>query len=798
MNKKLLKSFAAAAMSVLAIACAKEQVGPGEGAMVEATFNVDVPEAIGTKAIGDGLTASKLYYQVFDAEGNVIEGLGVQTAELSGKKATVSFQLIKDQIYNFIFWAQTAETGYYTIDETEGLKKITADYTTHKGANDENRDAFFAVEKAITINGPITKTVTLKRPFAQINVATTDVLKAGETTVHVDFRGATSAVTVKNVPTVFSPLADELSSQVNALQFASAAIPGGDFAVTGSTETYKYLAVNYVFAPVDGTVYDVEAALNVAGKDVTVKVPSVPAKRNYRTNIYGNLLTTTADFNVEIDPGFAGEENISPIIVNGVAYQTLDAAVAAAKTGEQTIIALSQDMAGNGVKTIKGQDVVIDLGGHTFDIDGSLVGSTGTETSGFQLLKGSKVTFKNGTLKSKKASLLIQNYSDLTLENVTLDATGGVALYVLSNNHGTVKIIGSSSILAPEGKHAFDVYYWPPVYSDGVNVYVNTTGIIRGAIEYACVNDEAEDACNKKTSLVIENAVLEDSKLETKLMTPNIKIVRSLFADEAAAAAWIPAGYKLITDGDYYGISLPTVASQEELNAAIADVAEGETATVYLEAGEYDIIKSGCKGDIVVKGKDKTTTIVRVPNESRGYDNKSISFENVTLNCENTYINDGRESQFPRTDLHFTNCNINGLFAAIGSTTTSFKECTFTANDYAIKYYGGDESSKLIVDKCQFNTHGKGILMFNEAAYVYDAEIINCTFEASAVIKGKAAIQMHTESGIKGKLSITNSSATGFDSSINNGLWNEINNNTKVHTTLFNVTVDGNQVQTAK
>ena len=66
MNKKLLKSFAAAAMSVLAIACAKEQVGPVEGAMVEATFSVDVPGVIGTKA-GEGTKATKLYYQVFDA-----------------------------------------------------------------------------------------------------------------------------------------------------------------------------------------------------------------------------------------------------------------------------------------------------------------------------------------------------------------------------------------------------------------------------------------------------------------------------------------------------------------------------------------------------------------------------------------------------------------------------------------------------------------------------------------------------------------------------------------------------------
>lgn len=747
MYKNLLKSIAFAALALVAGACAKDNEkleGPST-----VTFEVSTPE-IATKAIGDGMTATKLYYQVFDADGNVIDGLGVQSKDLVSGKTSVSFQLIKDQTYNFVFWAQTAEAGYYTVTD---LRTITANYEG-KNSNDENFDAFFAVEKAITINGPITKTVTLKRPFAQINVATTGVLKAGETTVNVDFTGATSAVTVKGVPTVFSPLTDELSSPVNALQFASAAIPEGNFAVTGSTETYKYLAVNYVFAPVDGTVYDVEAALNVAGKDVTVKVPSVPAKRNYRTNIYGNLLTTTADFNVVIDPGFAGDENISPIIVNGVAYQTLDAAVAAAKTGEQTIIALSQDMAGNGVKTIKGQDVVIDLGGHTFDIDGSLVGSTGTETSGFQLLKGSKVTFKNGTLKSKKASLLIQNYSDLTLENVTLDATGGVALYVLSNNHGTVKIIGSSSILAPEGKHAFDVYYWPPAYSDGVNVYVNTTGIIRGAIEYACFNDEAEDACNKKTSLVIENAVLEDSKLETKLMTPNIKIVRSLFADEAAAAAWIPAGYKLITDGDYYGISLPTVASQEELNAALANAVAGEALTVKLNEGEFttygNTIAKGKTITYVGEGVDKTTFVcgrdLTKPGEYKAdysLENSDATFINLTLDVGNAdYLGYIRPNS-----LMFENCVIVGRLSYMGTGKVTFKNCVFNqiAEDYNIWTYSGTD---FLFDGCTFNSPGKCINAYKDGGQCeYKITIRNCHFVSTKV--NKSVVELKANSSHK-------------------------------------------------
>lgn len=747
MNTKFFKSLAAVAVSVLTVGCAKEQ-GSQEGP-ANVTFEIENPVAV-TKAIGDGTTAKKLYYQVFDAAGNPITGLPVQNKTLSSLKTTVSFQLVKDQKYNFIFWAQTPENGYYTIDGTEGLKKITADYEG-KNSNDENFDAFFAVEKALTINGPITKTITLKRPFAQINIATTDILKAGDTKVNVNFTGATSAVTVKGVPTVFSPLTDEFSVSVDA-QFASAAIPEGNFSVTGSTDTYKYMAVDYVFAPVDGTVYDVEAAFNVDGKDVTVKVPSAPAKRNYRTNIYGNLLTATADFNVVIDPGFAGEENISPIIVNGVAYQTLDAAVAAAKTGEQTIIALSQDMAGNGVKTIKGQDVVIDLGGHTFDIDGSLVGSTGTVTSGFQLLKGSKVTFKNGTLKSKKASLLIQNYSDLTLENVTLDATGGVALYVLSNNHGTVKIIGSSSILAPEGKHAFDVYYWPPAYSDGVNVYVNTTGIIRGAIEYACVNDEAEDACNKKTSLVIENAVLEDSKLETKLLTPNIKIARSLFADEAAAAAWIPAGYKLITDGDHYGISLPTVASQDELNDELASVSTEGKGSICLGEGEFSLCNNTSQSSIAQnktlefmgRGVDKTTYTIG-DGKNVGGDGfcdysireSDVTFKNMTVKLYKP--NENYQGFAYAKNIKFVNCKIDGRMSYLGVGDAIFENCTFvqTEKDYNLTTWSG---KKIVFDNCIFNSPSGRFINVYRVKDDFDVFVKNCTFNSDE--KSKSALEL--------------------------------------------------------
>lgn len=66
MNKNLFKTFAIAAMAVLAGACAKEQVGPGEGAMVEATFDVDVPGVeVSTKGLSDAASVNELICQVF-------------------------------------------------------------------------------------------------------------------------------------------------------------------------------------------------------------------------------------------------------------------------------------------------------------------------------------------------------------------------------------------------------------------------------------------------------------------------------------------------------------------------------------------------------------------------------------------------------------------------------------------------------------------------------------------------------------------------------------------------------------
>ena len=436
MKTKLFKTLAATAMSVLAIACAKEPVADN-GQQAGVSFMVEVPGASVTKAYGEAEKATKLYYQVFDNAGAPIEGLGVQTTDLVGKAAKVSFQLVKDQTYNFVFWAQTTETGYYTIDENEGLKKITADYTTHTDANDENRDAFFATE-SFKVTGPVTKTVTLKRPFAQINIGTKDQLKAGNSTAPaIDFTNAKSSVTVKGVPTVFSPLAATPETMLTVpatVTFASAAIPTGLLNVKGTD--YNYLAMNYVFAPAEGTVCDLSAEIALTGREpIQLSSPTTPIKRNWRTNILGSLLTSGVDFNVVVDPSFEGVEEIPMVTVN-----TLAELKTAVSNGG--IVTLAKDIDVDDAVSIeveKGKELVLNLNGHKIsnsqdiwnDTQNSLISVSGIVTvkgAGKVLAKENDCyTFniKNGGRLIIKDGDFIGNVSVVQIQEGLCEIKGG-------------------------------------------------------------------------------------------------------------------------------------------------------------------------------------------------------------------------------------------------------------------------------------------------------------------------------------------------------------------------------------
>lgn len=176
-----------------------------------------------------------------------------------------------------------------------------------------------------------------------------------------------------------------------------------------------------------------------------------------------------------------------------------------------TTITLGQDIEkGVGVK-FENKTVTIDFAGYKYTAYADSVGSAKTETNIFQLLTGSTVTLKNGTIDvaSSTAStgnfkIGLQNYCDLTLENMVIDGRNlkdPVSSYTMSNNHGNV-VINNSKIIAKEGGVALDAYYWPSNgYADGVSVTVNNS-TITGKIEVTVDGqEELQDGAKHQLTL---------------------------------------------------------------------------------------------------------------------------------------------------------------------------------------------------------------------------------------------------------------------------------------------------------
>ena len=233
-------------------------------------------------------------------------------------------------------------------------------------------------------------------------------------------------------------------------------------------------------------------------------------------------------------------------VIGNTAYDTLQSAVDAVPADNtQTTITFVDGtgdgiLTGNGVQVQANQNIVFDYNGNTYDIDGTTVGSAGTETNGFQLLRGATVVMQNGTLTSDKAIILIQKYCDLTLDDMVLDGTQ-TNDYVLSNNNATTTITGNTQIIAAENGVAFDVYYWPNNGYGSVSVVFdeNFTGSVAGRVEYT--NDgTAVDNWYTYASLEIDGNGTFDIELSVQAVSgveasaANINIAGGTFVNPVA------------------------------------------------------------------------------------------------------------------------------------------------------------------------------------------------------------------------------------------------------------------------
>ena len=298
MKKVLFSTVAMSALMLMATSCADDQTSDLKaGAESTVTFTAQLPSEMGTRAFADGLTAKHLQYAVYEAgQSTPLKVFGDETtvvgeAEMVNLKKSVTLKLTSGKSYDVIFWADATTDSPYTFNPAS--QEVSVDYSKVNN-NSDNCDAFFKKE-TITVSGNQSVDVQLTRPFAQVNIGTDDFDAAKASGLEV-----TQTEVVAKAFATLNLATGEVSDEADRT-FTMKAIPtasDGEFPVAGG---YKYLSMDYLLVGADKATVDV--AFNYGGPQSRT-FTNVPVQRNYRTNIYGSLLTNTADFNVVIVPGF--------------------------------------------------------------------------------------------------------------------------------------------------------------------------------------------------------------------------------------------------------------------------------------------------------------------------------------------------------------------------------------------------------------------------------------------------------------------------------------------------------------
>ena len=266
------------------------------------TFTATIDDELETKAFGDGTSATKLRYAVYNNEDETCVATGTTT--VSGRKASVTLKLIPSKTYDIAFFAYRS-TSAYTFDKETGTITVNYDNMNISGSSLRyDDDCFFEVRKGYTAGSSSQETVTLTRPMAQVNFGTddleSDVVKKAYT--YGVYTGVTTTACKKlNLRTGEATDEEEITIPIKKPQTSSL----GNFPVDG----YTYLHTTYLLvsdpSPLRNITLNTSTYTNDPIKQ-TVSVDNAPTKRNYRTNIYGSLLTSTSGWKVTIEPIYSG------------------------------------------------------------------------------------------------------------------------------------------------------------------------------------------------------------------------------------------------------------------------------------------------------------------------------------------------------------------------------------------------------------------------------------------------------------------------------------------------------------
>ena len=573
-------------------------VAPNAGEAAVVTFSVGTPEIV-SRAYSDGLTATKLQYAVYNADGEILNDLTKTDEEIHGS-TNVKLQLTTGNTYSVLFWAAAPEAPY---DVNLATKTMTVNYE-NAACNDEKRDAFYKYH-TFTVNGTQTETIELKRPFAQLNIGTSDYAASAS----ADYTPTHSSVKVPVYTTLDLKTGDVYGQETQT--FALAEIKKNEkFPVAGN----EYIAMNYLLVSKDKELVDLEFVYTDGTNAKTRNVGSVPVQRNYRTNIFGQLFTSDVAITVEIVPEYEEPD-----------YEVSALYLAAAVGGEVTLtenVVLTQPL------NIQA-NMTVNLNGKTISADcHKSVGAV------INVAEGVSFNLSNGTVSStgNNGGSAIDNKGTAVLEDVTLNgapnADGSWPSYTVNNTgnltvtnanitsyHGAVASYGSGAIVTLNNTN-IDMTGIAGFTSHAIYTYNDGTVEVNGGNIANNATDQASTGASVINGAVTINAGTFTGRIENYYGTP---VLNGGSYSVKPNANFVAAGKTAIENGGRYYVvdegvaDAATVANVTTITESTADVATA-LATNNGEVTMFvwnDVAYIAKYGEVVIASSADEATTVR-------------------------------------------------------------------------------------------------------------------------------------------------------------------------------------------
>lgn len=266
---KTFRHIALTLASLLALSCAKEVQPECNDQMLTVQYGITVDAP--TKALGDGKTATHVWYALYRADGSLVSTCETPAKIDSDRKAICPVTMAKDQNYRVVFLAMYYEgaTPAYTFD----AQYKTVSMPTQAQANSDKFDLFYGVDEVVDFQGTQNTNVELTRVVAQVNFELSET-EWNDLRVDQTFK---SQIQISGAPTSMNIWNGTLDAAAS-VTYAQTQIPAEG----------RNIGTAYCFASASGD-QKVEASISLYKADGTVvkttSATAVPVAANRQTNL---------------------------------------------------------------------------------------------------------------------------------------------------------------------------------------------------------------------------------------------------------------------------------------------------------------------------------------------------------------------------------------------------------------------------------------------------------------------------------------------------------------------------------